>query len=149
MNLTPSISNNQNNVIINEPIELSKQEELNEIRFTSLEEELFYYKKQLEVLTEELELTKDKLKKYTAPERNKLYYQKNKEKLQTPEQKEKRKEINKRAYEKRKQSKPSSVLHPWRIQSAQRINSQVSYQLHICMKHPYWVRIQIFTGINE
>jgi len=112
MNLTPSISNNQNNVIINEPIELSKQEELNEIRFTSLEEELFYYKKQLEVLTEELELTKDKLKKYTAPERNKLYYQKNKEKLQTPEQKEKRKEINKRAYEKRKQSKPSSVLHP-------------------------------------
>lgn len=28
------------------------------------------------------------------------------------------------------------------------MNSQVSYQLHICMEAPYGGRIQIFTGIK-
>ena len=108
----PFISNKQNNVILNTQSEsFHMKNELDEIRFTSLEQELAYYKHRLELLLKELEETREKLKKYTAPERNKLYYQKNKDKLQTPEQKEKRKEINKRAYEKRKLSKqPTGVV---------------------------------------
>lgn len=46
------------------------------------------------------------LKKYTAPERNRTYYQVHKEELkQDPEYKQRRSEINKRAYEKRKRNK--------------------------------------------
>jgi hypothetical protein len=112
MNLTHSVvSNIQNNVISSSQVEpYNIHKELDVVDVYAIEEELTLYKNRVEQLEKELEDTKEKLKKYTAPERNKLYYQKNKDKLQTPEQKEKRKEINKKAYEKRKLSKQNSIL---------------------------------------
>jgi hypothetical protein len=57
-------------------------------------------------LEEELAETKEHLKKYTAPTRSKVFYEKHKaeilEKKKDPKVKEQRKEINKRAYQKRK-----------------------------------------------
>lgn len=56
---------------------------------------------------------KKKLKKYTAPERNRIYYENNKEEIikknleyskNNPTSKEKRREYNRRAYLKRKES---------------------------------------------
>lgn len=59
-------------------------------------------------LENELEKTKEHLKKYTAPSYKKEYYQKNKEKLlekmkANPTTDEKRKEYNRKAYLKRKE----------------------------------------------
>lgn len=63
---------------------------------------------QIKHLTEELNETKEHLKKYTAPSRSKTYYENHKEELlekmkkYTPSQ-EKIKEKNKKAYLKRKE----------------------------------------------
>ena len=59
-------------------------------------------------LEEELFQTKEHLKKYTAPPRSKTYYDKHKEEIlekkkNDPKLKEQRKEMNKRAYQKRKE----------------------------------------------
>ena len=65
------------------------------------------------ILEQELQDMKDHLKKYTAPERSKIYYQTHKEEILLKKKeasikhdhvisKERRKEINKRAYQKRK-----------------------------------------------
>ena len=59
-------------------------------------------------LEEELLQTKEHLKKYTAPPRSKTYYDKHKEEIlekkkNDPKLKEQRKEMNKRAYQKRKE----------------------------------------------
>jgi hypothetical protein len=58
-------------------------------------------------LTNELNETKEHLKKYTAPKRSKVFYEKHKEeileKTKDPKVREHRKEINKRAYQKRKE----------------------------------------------
>jgi len=63
-------------------------------------------KAELDTVRGELIVVKDHLKKYTAPERNREYYNSKKEELKKdPEYKKKRSEINKRAYEKRKESK--------------------------------------------
>jgi len=62
------------------------------------------------LLKTELESTKNHLKKYTAPARNKKHYEANKELIKSREYKanvsqEQRAEYNKRAYQKRKNSK--------------------------------------------
>jgi hypothetical protein len=63
----------------------------------------------LEKTKQELERTKEHLKRYTAPIRSKTYYENHKEEIlekmrqNPPTDKEKRKEINKRAYLKRKE----------------------------------------------
>ncbi len=58
-------------------------------------------------LNDELSKTKEHLKKYTAPRRSKTFYENHREEIlekkKTPEAKEQRKEINKRAYLKRKE----------------------------------------------
>jgi len=72
------------------------------IKNKSLEEEL-------QKIKEELYNTKEHLKKYTSPSRHKTYYENHKEdilekmKQKTPVDKEKRKEINQKAYLKRKE----------------------------------------------
>ena len=68
---------------------------------------------EVEKLQQEITLLKEKLKKYTAPDRSKTYYQTHKEEIlikkkeastkQDPISKERRKEINKKAYQKRKE----------------------------------------------
>ncbi len=81
-----------------------------------MEQEIETLKKRVAELETELELTKQHLKKYTAPNRNKKYYEENKEEILEKNKiyKEKvnydlnisidkRKEYNKRAYEKRKE----------------------------------------------
>lgn len=81
-----------------------------------MEQEIEFLKKRVAELEIELELTKQHLKKYTAPNRSKKYYEDNKDiileknKLYKEKTKysenipdEKRKEYNKRAYEKRKE----------------------------------------------
>jgi hypothetical protein len=60
------------------------------------------------ILKEELEKTKEHLKKYTAPSCKKAYYEKNKEQIKekmklNPITPEKRKEYNKKAYLQRKE----------------------------------------------
>ena len=58
-------------------------------------------------LTDELNETKEHLKKYTAPLRSKTFYDNHREEIlekkKDPKAKEQRKEINKRAYLKRKE----------------------------------------------
>ena len=58
-------------------------------------------------LTEELTETKEHLKKYTAPLRSKTFYENHREEIlekkKDPQLREQRKEINKRAYLKRKE----------------------------------------------
>lgn len=69
----------------------------------------------IQQLENELKETKDRLKKYTSPKRNKSYYNKHrddileKKKNQQTTDKEKRKETNKRAYLKKK-SVPLTIL---------------------------------------
>ncbi len=69
---------------------------------------------EVEKLKQEIIILKEKLKKYTAPDRSKTYYQAHKEEILTKKKeasekqdpilsKERRKEINKRAYQKRKE----------------------------------------------
>ena len=72
------------------------------IKNKSLEEEL-------QKIKEELYTTKEHLKKYTSPTRHKTYYENHKEEIlekmkqKPPLDKEKRKEINQKAYLKRKE----------------------------------------------
>jgi len=59
-------------------------------------------------LQNELQITKDHLKKYTAPKRSKIYYENHKDDInskakQDPNYKEKRKEYNKISYLRRKE----------------------------------------------
>lgn len=75
---------------------------------------------EVEKLQQEIVLLKEKLKKYTAPDRSKTYYQIHKEEILTKKReastkqdpiisKERRKEINKRAYQKRKEKNKESI----------------------------------------
>ena len=61
----------------------------------------------IQQLTTELTETKEHLKKYTAPLRSKTFYENHREEIlekkKDPKAKEQRKEINKRAYLKRKE----------------------------------------------
>jgi hypothetical protein len=70
------------------------------VKYKVLEEENANLKKEL---TE----TKEHLKKYTAPSRSKKFYETHKEEIlekkKDPKVKEQRKEINKRAYQKKKE----------------------------------------------
>lgn len=63
-------------------------------------------------LTAELTETKEHLKKYTAPLRSKTFYENHREEIlekkKDPKAKEQRKEINKRAYLKRKEKQEQS-----------------------------------------
>jgi len=66
----------------------------------------------LRAVTQELDSLRDHLKKYTAPERARTYYQTHKDELkQDPEYKKQRSEINKRAYQKRKQKENDTVSY--------------------------------------
>ena len=69
---------------------------------------------EVDKLKQEILILKEKLKKYTAPDRSKVYYQAHKEEILLKKKdastkqdpilsKERRKEINKRAYQKRKE----------------------------------------------
>ena len=64
-------------------------------------------REELEKIKNELAETKEHLKKYTAPSRSKTFYENHKEEIlekkKDPKLKEQRKEINKRAYQKRKE----------------------------------------------
>ena len=64
-------------------------------------------REELEKIQNELAETKEHLKKYTAPSRSKTFYENHKEEIlekkKDPKLKEQRKEINKRAYQKRKE----------------------------------------------
>lgn len=81
-----------------------------------MEQDIEFLKKRVAELESELELTKQHLKKYTAPKNMKKYYETHKEEIKKktkeyrekngytpPIDTEKRKEYNKRAYEKRKE----------------------------------------------
>ena len=72
-----------------------------------IEEELYETKEENKKLQDELNETKEHLKKYTAPKRNKTYYENHKEEIlekkKDPKLKEQRKDINKRAYQKKKE----------------------------------------------
>lgn len=60
-------------------------------------------KLELVLVQKELADVKEHLKKYTAPERSRVYYQTHKHEIASdPEYKKRRKEINQRAYQKRK-----------------------------------------------
>jgi hypothetical protein len=70
-----------------------------------MDNELLHKIKQLE---DELNETKQHLKKYTAPKRSKVYYENHKDEInskskQDPNYKEKRKEYNKTSYLRRKE----------------------------------------------
>jgi hypothetical protein len=66
------------------------------------EEKIKLLEEELKKTKEELLETKEHLKKYTAPPKSKIYYNKHKdfilEKRKDPEYKEKRKEYNKKSY---------------------------------------------------
>lgn len=74
---------------------------------------------ELEKLRIENDLLKEKLKKYTAPARSKTYYENHKEEIlikkkegadkDDPLQKERRKVINKKAYQKRKENPKGTI----------------------------------------
>jgi uncharacterized protein YlxW (UPF0749 family) len=73
-----------------------------------LEAELNKTKEEYKILQDELNETKEHLKKYTAPKRSKTYYENHKEELLEKMKKyipppEKLKEINRKAYLKRKE----------------------------------------------
>jgi len=79
----------------------------------NLEEENNLLKIEIEKLKQELEETKEHLKKYTAPERNKKYYNEHKKEIiakQKPISSEKRKEYNKNSYIKRKSKNNILIL---------------------------------------
>lgn len=65
-------------------------------------------------LRDELIAVKEHLKKYTAPARSKTFYENHKEEIlekkRDPKLKEQRKEINKRAYQKRKEKEKEQEL---------------------------------------
>jgi hypothetical protein len=76
---------------------------------TTNEEIIQQLRDELEKTKQELEITKEHLKKYTAPIRHKTYYENHKQEIlekmkqKPPVDKEKRKEINRKAYLKKKE----------------------------------------------
>jgi hypothetical protein len=76
---------------------------------TPNEEIIQQLRDELEKTKQELEITKEHLKKYTAPTRHKTYYENHKQEIlekmkqKPPVDKEKRKEINRKAYLKKKE----------------------------------------------
>jgi len=77
------------------------------LNIMNFEEENKLLKIEIEKLQKELNDTKEKLKKYTAPERNKKYYNLHKEEIiakQKPVSSEKRKEYNRISYLRRKEN---------------------------------------------
>jgi hypothetical protein len=97
-------------------INLEKIIEKNNIEFENIRKNIDYnninYKELYDKLLIEHNELKDKLKKYTSPERNKKYYEKNKEKIiekvranQKKSSSEKIKEYNKKSYQNRKLKK--------------------------------------------
>jgi uncharacterized coiled-coil DUF342 family protein len=75
-----------------------------------LNQKLSESQEELGTLIEKIRELNTHLKKYTAPERARAYYQNHKDDLKhDPDYKQKRAEINKRAYEKRKQHKASQA----------------------------------------
>ncbi len=77
-----------------------------------IEEELNKMKEENKKLQDELNETKEHLKKYTAPKRNKTYYENHKEELlekmkSNPIPTDKRKEYNKKYYLKKKENNTS------------------------------------------
>jgi hypothetical protein len=74
-----------------------------------IEEELYETKEENKKLQDELNETKEHLKKYTAPKRNKTYYENHKEEIlekmkSNPIPTDKRKEYNKKYYLKKKEN---------------------------------------------
>ena len=70
-------------------------------------------KMEIERLKKELEETKEHLKKYTSPERNKKYYNEHKKEIiakQKPTSSEKRKEYNRISYLRRKEKENELIL---------------------------------------
>jgi uncharacterized coiled-coil DUF342 family protein len=75
-----------------------------------LNQKLSESQEELGTLIEKIRELNTHLKKYTAPERARAYYQNHKDDLKhDPDYKQKRAEINKRAYEKRKQHKATQA----------------------------------------
>ena len=97
-------------------VNLEKIIKKNNIEFENIKKNIDFnninYKELYDKLLIEYNELKDKLKKYTSPERNKKYYEKNKEKIiekiranQKKPPSEKIKEYNKKSYQNRKLKK--------------------------------------------
>ena len=79
----------------------------------NFEKENQLFKMEIERLKKELEETKEHLKKYTSPERNKKYYNEHKKEIiakQKPTSSEKRKEYNRISYLRRKEKENELIL---------------------------------------
>ena len=79
----------------------------------NFEKENQLLKMEIERLKKELEETKEHLKKYTSPERNKKYYNEHKKEIiakQKPTSSEKRKEYNRISYLRRKEKENELIL---------------------------------------
>ena len=79
----------------------------------NFEKENQLLKMEIERLKKELEETKEHLKKYTSPERNKKYYNEHKKEIiakQKPTSSEKRKEYNRTSYLRRKEKENGLIL---------------------------------------
>ena len=80
----------------------------------NFEKENQLLKMEIERLNKELEETKEHLKKYTSPERNKKYYNEHKKEIianQKPTSSEKRKEYNRNSYLRRKEKENELILN--------------------------------------
>jgi len=80
----------------------------------NFEKENQLLKMEIERLNKELEETKEHLKKYTSPERNKKYYNEHKKEIiakQKPTSSEKRKEYNRISYLRRKEKDTELILN--------------------------------------
>jgi hypothetical protein len=80
----------------------------------NFEKENQLLKMEIERLNKELEETKEHLKKYTSPERNKKYYNEHKKEIiakQKPTSSEKRKEYNRISYLRRKDKENELILN--------------------------------------
>jgi hypothetical protein len=80
----------------------------------NFEKENQLLKMEIERLNKELEETKEHLKKYTSPERNKKYYNEHKKEIiakQKPTSSEKRKEYNRISYLRRKDKENEIILN--------------------------------------
>ena len=80
----------------------------------NFEKENQLLKMEIERLNKELEETKEHLKKYTSPERNKKYYNEHKKEIiakQKPTSSEKRKEYNRISYLRRKEKENELILN--------------------------------------
>ncbi len=83
---------------------------------SNLEQENTKLKLEIVTLQKEIDLLKNRLSKYSNPDRNKKYYQTHKEELkkrnykQTPPTKEQKKIYNKKYYEKKKLEKQKDII---------------------------------------